>query len=238
MSKIQEEILPNFRRTGRVIAEFDQTSTPEIKTYPGGYCAGLTMQWLALRAGRLNWPAKQASPQAATLAAAGAATYGKYTAGQAAALKDMSGVGALGRGLFGGLGGIEGMDVRQREGALKTVLGDVKLTLDASTDAVLWSGGEGRTFMHEVAVLGAGLYYIGIVCQQGSHALGLHVDSKSSDSPCEFFDSNVAQLHFKDPDELRWAFDGMLHAYRKIMTYDFKSGSAHRVLPPQLKMAP
>jgi hypothetical protein len=114
----------------------------------------------------------------------------------------------------------------------------VKMSIDGALEPIRWSGGEGRNFVHEVAVLGGGFYYIGIACDQGSHALGLNVVSKSTDSACEFFDPNVGQLHFADPDELKWSFDTLLRSYMKVLNFRFKSGYALRILPPQIKLAP
>jgi len=87
-------------------------------------------------------------------------------------------------------------------------------------------------------VLGGGYYYVGMACEQGSHALGLNVTSRSTDAACEFFDPNVGQLHFADPEELKWSFDTLLRAYVKVHGYNFTSGYAMRILPPQLNFAP
>ncbi|MES2712934.1 MAG: hypothetical protein V4653_15235 [Pseudomonadota bacterium] len=238
MSKLQDDVLPYFQRTGGVKAEFDQGTTAEATTYPGGYCAGLTVHWMAQRAAGKNWPERQTSAEAVALSKAAAATYGKYKAGHDKAMAEATAVGVVARAIVGGLGGIDGNDVMQIRGALAAVVGDVNMTIDANATPTSWKSGDGAKFIHEVAVLGGGLYYISILCDKGSHALGLNVTNKAIESPCEFFDPNVGQLHFDKPEDLKWSFGALLRSYSKTLGFNFTSGHALRILPPQLKIAP
>jgi hypothetical protein len=251
MSALQDAFLPDARRTGQVIAEFDMGSTDPGKTqYPGGYCAGLTIHWLSLRAARQNWPTDQASTYGAEIAKKAAATYTTYRSGQSSTQMQAPLPSVIIRGISttagaGALTGIDDTDLFQLKGALNAVLGNFKMSIDPNLEPMAWSGQDGRSFIHEVAVRGMGLYYISMATKltgqgDGSHAIGLHVASRSLDSACEFFDPNVGQLTYRNPDELRWGFDRLLRSYAAVHGYNFYRGHALRLTPPaaQLRVMP
>jgi hypothetical protein len=251
MSALQDLFLPDARRTGQVVAEFDMGSTDPGKTqYPGGYCAGLTIHWLSLRATGQAWPRDQASTYGADIAKKAAATYTTYRDGQNKTQMQAPLPGVIVRGLSTATGasaltGIDDTDLFQLKGALNAVLGDFKMTIDGNFEPMAWSGQEGRHFMHEVAVRGMGLYYISIATKlqgqgDGSHAVGLHVRSRSLDSACDFFDPNVGHLAYANPDQLRWGFDRLLRSYATVHNFHFYRGHALRLTPPalQLRTAP
>ena len=238
LTPLQNAFLPAAYRDRLVVTEFAQGSTAEAATYPVGFCAGLTAHWLARRAGGKNWPSPQDGADAKALSTAAGATYAKYVSGVATAKKDMNEYTIVARVVGSSLGGIDGPDIAQVKPVLKDMLGSLGMSLDEESTPRVWKDGEGKQFIHEVAVLGAGYYYISIKCAQGSHALGLQIASNKHDSACEFFDPNIGQLHYENPTALKWSFSGLLGAYIQIRQFDFTSGFAVRVKPPQLKFAP
>ena len=235
LTPLQNAFLPAAYRDRRVVAEFAQDSAAEIKTYPAGFCAGLAVHWLARRSGGKNWPSPQDGADAKALSAAAAVTYGKYL-GATAKANQMNEFAIIARVVGNSLGGIDAPDIAQSKTVLKDILGSLGMSLDEDAEPRIWRGGAGKQFIHEVAVLGAGYYYINMKCAQGSHALGLQIASTKLDSACEFFDPNLGQFHYENPSQFSWAFSGLLvNNYLPILKYDFTSGFAMRVMPPQLK---
>lgn len=237
LTPLQNSFLPTAYRERRVVAEFAQKSTAEIATYPIGFCAGLAVHWLARRSGGKNWPSPQDGADAKALSAAAAATYGKYLGAHAKANKDMSEYAVVARLVGSSLGGIDSPDIAQNKTVLKNILGSLGMSLDEDAEPRIWKDGEGKKFIHEVSVLGAGYYYISITCPRGTHALALQVASSKLDSACEFFDPNIGQFHYENPDQFAWAFSALLIKYVEVHKFDFSSGFAMRVNPPQLNLA-
>lgn len=251
MSALQDLFLPQARRTGQVVAEFDMgTTDPGKNQYPNGYCAGLTIHWLSLRSANKSWPADQKSTYGADIAKKAAATYTDYVKGQAATQqKAPLWSDVIPRGISTAAGaasltGIDDTDLFQLKGALNAVLKNFGMAIDMNFEPMVWSGQRGRDFANEVAVRGDGYYYISMATKldgkDASHAVGIHVMSRAHDSACHFFDPNVGHLAYANPDQLRWGFDRLLQSYSDAYKFNFYRGYALRLTatPAGLRVMP
>lgn len=238
---LQEKFLTLPRLKRQLVAKFSQSRAVESNVDPNkhGFCAGLTIHWLARRAGGKNWPSPQDTPEAMTLSATAAATYKKYVDSiNATSLVETAGKVVRLGAYAATLGGIDAPSMKQKKIVLNNILIDFNMSIDDSKEPPEWNGGSRRKFIHELAVLGEGFYYISITCSKGPHALGLQIQSSQLDADCEFFDPNIGQLHYDDPTALTDSFQNLLAAYLAVHNYDFNEAVAFRVKPPQPKFAP
>lgn len=235
MNKVQALFLPPKHLKKMVVAEFDQSATAEYATFPGGYCAGLSLNWLNMRLRNQDWPATQADPQTAINATTGALTYTYYKKWQENYLREKNPVSVLARGALGrdSIGLIESVPTQQLRSAIDAVAGGLNLEIDG--EVKLWNNGEGgHDFIHRLVVLGVGLYYISMSTpvpniDDQSHAIAMHIYASSTDTDCEFFDPNVGQLHLGNPVDMKWTFYDLLKAYTAAYGYNFSYGRAFRM---------
>lgn len=232
MNKVQNIFIPPMQLANKVVAEFDQQATAEISLWPGGFCAALTLHWLSLRLLGQNWPATQADPRTTALATAASATYATYKAHQT--VKDDVAVAVFARGIFGNaLGLVESVPEAQIRRGIESVAGGLGLAIDG--DAIAWGAGtDGHVFMHETAVLKVGLYYLSMRTKMPTgddqaHAVGLQIYESSTDTDCEYYDSNLGQFHFEQPSDFRWAFYDLLKAYETAYGHKFYRGTLFRM---------
>ena len=232
MNKVQSIFIPPMQLGNKVVAEFDQHATPEISAWPGGYCAALTLHWISLRLLGQDWPATQADPKTASLATVAAATYGTYKTHQN--LKDDFAVAVFARGIVGSvLGLVESVPEAQIRNGIESVAGGLGLAIDGN--AIAWGQGtDGHVFVHETVVLKVGLYYLSMRTKMPTgddqaHAVGLQIYNSSTDTDCEYFDSNLGQFHFDQPSDFRWAFYDLLKAYEAAYGFKFYRGTLFRM---------
>lgn len=235
MNKVQNIFIPPMHLKRRVVAEFDQGATAEYAEFPGGFCAGLTLNWLNMRLRNQDWPATQADGQTAINATTGAITYRSYKKFQEGRLKEMSVPNVVTRAIGGSdsIGLIESVPVSQLRAAIESVAGGLRLAIDG--EVIVWKEGvDGHVFMHEAVVLGVGLYYLSMTAKMPAgddqaHAVGLHIYGSSTDTDCEFFDPNLGQFHFENPLDLRWAFFDLMKAYTAAYGFTFYRGALFRM---------
>ena len=239
MSQIQIAFLPAMRLRGMVIAEFDQAQTAEFQAFPSGFCAGLTLSWLSMRVRRQNWPARQADAQTVINATTSASIYRSFTKFHDGIGKPSSpeAISTLARGVTRAVGVklMEAFPTVQTRNAIDSVAGGLKLEIDPAFAPREWADGTaGHTFLHELAVLGSGLFYLSITAHingrpDGGHAIGLHVFGTNLDSDCDLFDPNVGQLHFDQPNDIKWASFDLLRHYVTAEGITFFKGVAFRL---------
>lgn len=216
MASVQELVLSDARRAGRVVAEFSQSASPpmtSVSWYPAGFCAGLTARWLAMRAKGEAWPINQSGKDAVSLSWKAVGDYAKYLDGYN---EGMTSPTKLANGLNKALAGF-GMRV------------------DDGVDQVDWTSKmTGTEFFQRIMSRSTGLWYVSLQSDKGGHANGLHV-LPAQHAKTHLFDPNYGHLAFANGTECAGFFGGtVLSAYRKAMSANFTWGAAVMLVPPQL----
>jgi hypothetical protein len=211
-------VMPDARRSGKVIAEFSQSASVPTTTgnwYPAGYCAGLTMRWMLRRVQGQAWPADQKGKDAVAISWKAVGDYGTY-------LRNFDETWAI-------------LDDKAKVG-LNAALGNMGMRVDDGIDPIPWTSGGGGKFFSTVAGRSDGLWYLSIQSNKGGHALGLHVQGRLT-PPLHLFDPNLGHFGLANADDLERFGDALMSAYDRGMSAKFTWGKAYRIMPPQIGKA-
>jgi hypothetical protein len=216
MASVQELVLSDARRAGRVVAAFSQSASPPMTSgnwYPKGFCAGLTLRWLAMRAKGEPWPLDQSGRDAISLIWKAAGDYERY--------------------LYGFSEGLTGPT--KLANGLNKALAAFGMRVDDGVDQIDWTSNmTGTEFFRRIVSRSTGLWYVSLQGDKGGHANGLHV-LPAQYAKTHLFDPNYGHLAFANGEECAGFFGGtVLSAYRQALSANFTWGAAVRLVPPQV----